>query len=62
MRKAYNVEWIQLGESLQYDLVKDQQKFWGKIRAASIGRQEVEKVCDEYKQVICDEDEVRERW
>ena len=61
-RKAKNDEWIKLGESLQHDFVKNQRNFWKKIRITMKGSHEEGRVCAENGQVICGEEEVRERW
>ena len=62
VRKAKNEEWIEFGESLQVDFVKNQRNFWGKIRGTVKGSHEAGRVCDENGQVICEEDQVRGRW
>ena len=47
---------------MQGDFQHNQRRFWAKIRARTKGSSEVERVCDESGQVLCEEEEVRKRW
>ena len=59
---AKNAEWRMLGESLQGDYVNNQRKFWTSIQSAVKGNQDVGRLGDNDRQVLCDEEEVRARW
>ena len=62
VRKAKNEEWKKIGETLQGDFQHNQRRFWAKIRDRTKGSSEVGRVCDESGQVLCEEEEVRNRW
>ena len=62
VRKAKNEEWKKIGETLQGDIQHSQSRFWAKINDRTKGSSEVGRVCDESGQVLCEEEEVRNRW
>ena len=62
VRNAKNEEWKKIGETLQGDFQHNQRRFWAKIRARTKGNNEVGRICDKSGQMLCDEEEVRERW
>ena len=62
VRNAKNEEWKRIGETLQGDFQHNQRRFWAKIRARTKGNNEVGRICDKSGQMLCNEEEVRERW
>ena len=62
VRIAKNEEWKKIGKTLQGDFQHNQRRFWVKIRDRTKGSSEVGRVCDESGQVLCEEEEVRNRW
>ena len=62
VRNAKNEEWKRIGETLQGDFQHNQRRFWAKIRARTKGNNEVGRICDKSGQMLCDEEEIKERW
>ena len=57
-----NDDWRKLGESLQGDYIHNQKRFWASIRSTVKCNREMERICDDNGQVLCEEEEVRMRW
>ena len=62
MKKSKSEECKKIGQTLQGDFQHNQRRFWAKIKSSAKGYQEVGKVCDESRQVLCEEEEVTGRW
>ena len=62
MKKLKSEECKKIGQTLQGDFQHNQGRFWAKIKSSVKGYQEVGKVCDESRQVLCEEEEVTGRW
>ena len=62
MKKSKSEECKKIGQALQGDFQHNQGRFWAKIKSSVKGYQEVGKVCDESRQVLCEEEEVTGRW
>ena len=62
IRQERNEEWAELGKSLENDFVKNQRRFWKRVKASERSREEPDKVCAADGQVIGDEHGILERW
>ena len=62
MKKSKSEECKKIGQTLQGDFQHNHGRFWEKIKSSVKGYQEVGKVCDESRQVLYEEKEVRGRW
>ena len=62
VKKLKSEECKKIGQTLQGDFQHNQRRFWAKIKSSVKGYQEVGKVCDESRQVLCEEEEVTGRW
>ena len=62
MKKSKREEGKKIGRTHQGDFQRNQRRFWAKIKSTVKGYQEVGKVCDESRQVLCEEEEVTGRW
>ena len=53
--ESENEECKKIGQTVQGDFQHDQRRFWAKMKSSVKGNQEKGKVCDESRQVLCEE-------